>query len=225
MHFVQLLAPRLRRVVAAAFGSFSAGRAQEVVVARQGGALELLRPDEATGRLATVASTATFSLRAAALRLAPTRAATRDVDLAVGHGTRRCCASTPPGGPDAHPLETFKARRAAGARERRPVGGAPTSRVWGRAVMVAAVERTKLRVHAEAEPPARATMAARVLEAHKARAASFAAVAHLDVGFEVRASRRSSSTTQTPSADASGEAARDAEKVLTATSSTSAATT
>ena len=61
MHFVQFTLNPPAAVVAAAFGSFSAGRAQEVVVARQGGALELLRPDEATGRLATVASTATFS--------------------------------------------------------------------------------------------------------------------------------------------------------------------
>ena len=52
MHFVQFTLNPPAAVVAAAFGSFSAGRAQEVVVARQGGALELLRPDEATGRLA-----------------------------------------------------------------------------------------------------------------------------------------------------------------------------
>ena len=53
MHFVQFTLNPPAAVVAAAYGSFSAPKEQEIVVARQGGALELLRPDEATGRLAT----------------------------------------------------------------------------------------------------------------------------------------------------------------------------
>ena len=83
MHFVQFTLNPPAAVVAAAFGSFSAGRAQEVVVARQGGALELLRPDEATGRLATVASTATFSCVRALCAVRPTGAATDDVVTAT----------------------------------------------------------------------------------------------------------------------------------------------
>ena len=87
MHFVQFTLNPPAAVVAAAFGSFSAGRAQEVVVARQGGALELLRPDEATGRLATVASTATFSCVRALCAVRPTGAATDDVAVASDAGT------------------------------------------------------------------------------------------------------------------------------------------
>ena len=54
---------------------------------RLNGALELLRPDEATGRLATVASTATFSCVRALCAVRPTGAATDDVAVASDAGT------------------------------------------------------------------------------------------------------------------------------------------
>ena len=87
MHFVQFTLNPPAAVVAAAYGSFSAPKEQEIVVARQGGALELLRPDEATGRLATVASTATFSCVRALCAVRPTGAATDDVAVASDAGT------------------------------------------------------------------------------------------------------------------------------------------
>ena len=62
LHFVNFTLQRPTSVVKAIYGQFSAPKAQELVVARQGGVLELLRPDEASGRLQSVARTPTFSV-------------------------------------------------------------------------------------------------------------------------------------------------------------------
>ncbi|KAH8091589.1 hypothetical protein JL720_5899 [Aureococcus anophagefferens] len=62
MHFVSFTLQPPGGVVAAIYGQFSAAKAQEIVVARPGGVLELLRPDEASGKVVSVATTPTFSV-------------------------------------------------------------------------------------------------------------------------------------------------------------------
>ena len=83
----------------------------------------------------------------------------------------------------------------------------------GRAVMVAAVERTKL-VYTLNRDAAGAPTISSPLEAHKARCVVFDVVA-LDVGFDNPCFAALELDYGDADADASGEAARDAEKVLT----------
>ena len=210
MHFVQFTLNPPAAVVAAAFGSFSAGRAQEVVVARQGGALELLRPDEATGRLATVASTATFSCVRALCAVRPTGAATDDVAVASDAGTLTVLRFDAARGAWTRiHCETFGKT---GCRRAVP-GQYLAADPRGRAVMVAAVERTKL-VYTLNRDAAGAPTISSPLEAHKARCVVFDVVA-LDVGFDNPCFAALELDYGDADADASGEAARDAEKVLT----------
>ena len=61
MHFLSLPLQRAGAMNLAINGNFSAPKVQELVVAR-GSTLELLRPDDATGKLQSVASTPTFSV-------------------------------------------------------------------------------------------------------------------------------------------------------------------
>ena len=210
MHFVQFTLNPPAAVVAAAYGSFSAPKEQEIVVARQGGALELLRPDEATGRLATVASTATFSCVRALCAVRPTGAATDDVAVASDAGTLTVLRFDAARGAWTRiHCETFGKT---GCRRAVP-GQYLAADPRGRAVMVAAVERTKL-VYTLNRDAAGAPTISSPLEAHKARCVVFDVVA-LDVGFDNPCFAALELDYGDADADASGEAARDAEKVLT----------
>ena len=80
MHFVAFTLQRPTAVLTAVYGSFSGPGAKEIVVARQGGVVELLRPDEATGKVVSVAATPTFSV---VRSLAPFRLTGESTDLVV----------------------------------------------------------------------------------------------------------------------------------------------
>lgn len=210
MHFVQFTLNPPTAVVAAAYGQFSAPKAQEVVVARQGGALELLRPDEATGRLASVAATATFSCIRAVCAVRPTGAATDDVAVTSDAGTLTVLRfdAAAQAFVRIH-CETFGKT---GCRRAVP-GQYLAADPKGRAVMVAAVEKTKL-VYTLNRDAAGAPTISSPLEAHKARCVVFDVVA-LDVGFDNPCFAALELDYGEADGDASGEAARDAEKVLT----------
>ncbi|KAH8061458.1 hypothetical protein JL722_4081 [Aureococcus anophagefferens] len=72
MHFVSFTLQPPGGVVAAIYGQFSAAKAQEIVVARPGGVLELLRPDEASGKAAAVHDPELGDDAASAATVAPT---------------------------------------------------------------------------------------------------------------------------------------------------------
>jgi splicing factor 3B subunit 3 len=60
MHFVSLTLQRPTAIIKAAYGHYSNAKAHEIVVAKRG-AVELLRPDETTGKMVSVSVTPVFA--------------------------------------------------------------------------------------------------------------------------------------------------------------------
>ena len=162
----------------AIYGNFSAPKAQELVVARGGRVLELLRPNE-SGKLVTVASTDVFgAIRAlAAFRLT---GAPRDC-VVVGSDSGRVVI-----------LEFNKQRGQFVKLHQETYGRSGCRRIVpgqyvaadpkGRAIMVAAVEKQKF-VYVLNRDAAAALTISSPLEAHKSHNVVFS-VAALDMGFD-----------------------------------------
>ena len=210
MHFVSFTLQPPTAVIGAIYGQFSAAKAQEVVVARQGGVLELLRPDEATGKVVSVASTPTFSVIRS---LAPFRltGSTRDY-VVVGSDSGSVA------------VVEFDANRGAFVRVHCEVfgktgcrRGVPGQYVCcdprGRAVMVAAVEKQKFVYVMNRDASSSLTISS-PLEAHKAQTICFDCCA-LDVGFDNPTFAALELEYGDCDQDASGEAVEETEKMLT----------
>ena len=210
MHFVSFTLQPPGGVVAAIYGQFSAAKAQEIVVARPGGVLELLRPDEASGKVVSVATTPTFSVIRS---LAPFRLTGGSRDYVVV-------------GSDAGAVAVVEFDAAANAFSRvhcevfGKTGcrrGVPGQYVCcdprGRALMVAAVEKQKLVYVMNRDASSNLTIGS-PLEAHKAATVCFHAVA-LDVGFDNPTFAALELEYGDCDADASGEAVDETEKMLT----------
>lgn len=204
MHFFSLNLQRAGAINQAIYGNFSAAKAQEVVVAR-GTTLELLRPDEATGKLVSVASVNTFSVLRS---LAPFRlhGAPRDY-IVVGSDSGKltilefeptavaAAAGGSASGAAAGGATTFGSGAASGAFRvvksetfgktgcRRAVPGQYLAcDPKGRAVMVAAVEKQKLVYVMNRDASNRLTVSS-PLECHRANTVTYCVVG-VDVHFE-----------------------------------------
>lgn len=211
MYFVASTLQRGKGVVKAICGQFSTGggTVQEIVVARVGGALEVLRPDDATGKMTTIAITSTFSV---IRTLAPFRltGASRDY-IVVGSDT---------GGVTVLELgenNVFKRVHCemfgkTGCRRAVP-GQYVACDPRGRALMVAAVEKQKLVYVMNRDASSNLTISS-PLEAHKA-CTIVLDVCGVDVGFENPTFAVLELEYADADLDPSGEALEETEKMLT----------
>jgi splicing factor 3B subunit 3 len=203
MHFFSLNLQRAGAINQAIYGNFSAAKAQEVVVAR-GTILELLRPDETTGKLISVASVNTFSVLRS---LAPFRlpGASRDYIIvgsdsgkltilefgptavaaagSAGGGAGAGGAITSGSGAAGEAFRVVKSETFGKTGCRRAVPGQYLAcDPKGRAMMVAAVEKQKLVYVMNRDASNRLTVSS-PLECHRANTITYSVVG-VDVHFD-----------------------------------------
>ena len=210
MHFVNFTLQRPTAVVSAIYGSFSGPHAREIVVARQGGALELLRPDETTGKIVSVACTPTFSVIRS---LAPFRLTGAAVDhVVVGSDAGAVAVLRFDAARNAFAAVHCEVFGKTGCRRAVP-GQYVSCDPRGRAVMVAAVEKTKLVYVINRDASSNLTISS-PLEAHKTTTVVFDVTA-LDVGFDNPTFAALELDYADADRDATGEAVEETEKTLT----------
>lgn len=207
MHFVSQTLQRSTSIVAAIPGQFSSDNVQEVVVAKVGGALELLRPDEATGKVVSVGETPTFSVirSVAAFRLT---GATRDY-VVLGSDAGSVTVLEWNNGFQRVHCETFGKT---GCRRAVP-GQYVACDPRGRALMVGAIDKQKLVYVMNRDASSKLTISS-PLEAHKASTVALAACA-VDVGFENPTFAVLELDYADCDLDPTGEALEETEKMLT----------
>ncbi|OAV91350.1 hypothetical protein PTTG_28004 [Puccinia triticina 1-1 BBBD Race 1] len=210
MHLYNLTLLPPAAITAAAVGCFAGTRQQDICVCRAGTTLELLRPDPATGRLTSLATEHAFaSIRA----LAPFRltGAAKDLLILGSDSGRIVVLEFDPATNTFIKLhqETFGK---SGARRVVP-GQFLATDPKGRAVMVAAVEKSKLVYILNRDAAANLTISS-PLEAHKSNAIIHHIVG-VDVGFENPLFAALEVDYGEADQDPTGEAFNAAEKMLT----------
>jgi len=193
----------------AIYGNFSAPKAQEVVVVR-GTSLELLRPDDITGKILSVSSVNCFCVIRSIIAFRLT-GATKDY-IVVGSDAGKISILEFDGDlskfKSVH-LETFGKT---GCRRIVP-GQYLAVDPKGRAIMIAAVEKQKLVYVMNRDASSRLTISS-PLEAHKAQTIVYS-VAGVDVGFENPVFAVIELEYTEADQDSTGEAVLEAEKHLT----------
>ncbi|KAK0539000.1 pre-mRNA-splicing factor rse1 [Tilletia horrida] len=210
MHLYNLTLSTPSTVACAALGQFSGTRTQEIVLARGSSHLVLLRPDTATGRIRTVLEQHTFGLIRAlsAFRLT---GGTRDY-LVVGSDSGKISI-----------LEYDAARNTFVVVHSEPFGRSGVRRIVpgqflaadpkGRAVMIAAIEKSKLVYVLNRDAAANLTISS-PLEAHKPNAIIHSICA-VDVGFDNPLFAALELDYEDADRDPTGQAYERAEKMLT----------
>ena len=209
MHLLALSIADPTAITVAVNGNFSAARAQEFAVARTGGVLELLRPDE-LGVMQRVACTEVFGIIRSMHAFRLTGSATDNLVVGSDSGklvVLRFDAAA------AQWVQVFSEPYGKTGVRRVTPGQYVASDPAGRALMVAAVEKEKL-VYVMNRDAAGALTISSPLEAPKSQTLVFDVVG-LDVGFENPQFACLEMGYAEADADASGAAAAAAQKMLT----------
>jgi len=210
MHLYNLTVIPPSAITAATVGSFSGTRQQDICICRGGTTLELLRPDTSTGKLSSLITTNVFgTIRSlASFRLT---GATKDY-IIIGSDSGRIVVLEF----DPNAIEFIKLHQEtygkSGARRVVP-GQYLATDPKGRAVMIAAIEKSKLVYILNRDSAANLTISS-PLEAHKSNAIIHHVVG-VDVGFENPLFAALEVDYGEADQDPSGEAFNLAEKMLT----------
>ncbi|KAA1111956.1 pre-mRNA-splicing factor rse1 [Puccinia graminis f. sp. tritici] len=210
MHLYNLTILPPSAITCATVGSFSGTRQQDICVSRGGSRLELLRPDPTTGKLSSVVSTEVFgTIRAlSSFRLT---GGTKDYIILASDSGRIVVLEFDPSSNTFIKLhqETYGK---SGARRVVP-GQYLATDPKGRAVMIAAIEKSKLVYILNRDSAANLTISS-PLEAHKSNAIIHHIVG-VDVGFENPLFAALEVDYGEADQDPTGEAFNLAEKMLT----------
>ncbi|UZJ51035.1 hypothetical protein CBS101457_000355 [Exobasidium rhododendri] len=210
MHLYNLTLSAPSNVTAAVVGQFSGSRQQEIVVCRAGTRLELIRPDTKSGKTHVIVEQSSFgNVRSlASFRLT---GGTKDY-LIIGSDAGRITIAEYDGKANAFIVTHQETYGRSGARRIVP-GQYLATDPKGRAVMIGAVEKSKLVYVLNRDAAANLTISS-PLEAHRPNAIIHAIVG-VDVGFENPLFATLEVDYEEADRDPSGEAFEKTEKLLT----------